>query len=177
MATMTQAAPPSFSPAGVDAPRAPGDAPAPPVPPAAPNGQRRTWVLAAGIVIGLIIVAVGARAIWFATTHESTDDAQVDGHITPISPRIGGYVVSIRVQDNQQVRAGDTLVVTFPIGERTVKEKLGDTVYTLVIKGNTVVSIDPAGKDGALYARANYRENQARWRKTTRFVPEQDILW
>ena len=74
-------------------------------------------------------------------------------------------------------KAGDTLVVTFPIGERTVKEKLGDSVYTLVIKGNTVVSIDPPGKNGALYARANYRENQVRWRKASRFVPDEEIRW
>jgi DUF1680 family protein len=74
-------------------------------------------------------------------------------------------------------KAGDTIVVTFPIGERTVKEKLGDRVYTLVVKGNTVVSVDPPGKNGALYARANYRENQVRWRKARRFVPEEEIPW
>ena len=67
--------------------------------------------------------------------------------------------------------------MTFPIGERTVREKLGDTVYTLVIKGNTVVSVDPPGKNGAIYARANYRENQVRWRKVSRFVPEEEIRW
>jgi hypothetical protein len=74
-------------------------------------------------------------------------------------------------------KAGDTIVVAFPIGERTVKDKLGDTVYTLVIKGNTVVSIDPPGKNGALYARANYRENQVSWRKVKRFVAEEEIRW
>jgi hypothetical protein len=74
-------------------------------------------------------------------------------------------------------RPGDTIVVTFPIGERTVREKLGNVHYTLVIKGNTVVSIDPPGKIGPLYARASYRENQVRWRKARRFVPEEDILW
>jgi hypothetical protein len=74
-------------------------------------------------------------------------------------------------------KPGDMFLVTFPIGERTVKEKLGDVLYTLVLKGNTVVSVDPPGKNGPLYARANYRENQARWRKARRFVPEEDILW
>ena len=74
-------------------------------------------------------------------------------------------------------KPGDIFLVMFPIGERTVREKLGDVLYTLVMKGNTVVSIDPPGKNGPLYARANYRENQARWRKARRFVPEEDILW
>jgi membrane fusion protein, multidrug efflux system len=109
MATMTQAAPPSYTPSGAAEHRPAADAP-PPTPPAT-NGQRRTWVLAAGIAAGIFVLALGARALWFASTHESTDDAQVDGHITPISPRIGGFVVSIRVRENQQVKAGDTLVV------------------------------------------------------------------
>jgi membrane fusion protein, multidrug efflux system len=111
MATMTQAAPPIPSPAGAGERRSPADAAPPPPPAPNGNGQRRTWVLAAGIVAGLLVVAFGARAIWFATTHESTDDAQVDADITPISTRISGYVVQVRVQDNQPVKTGDTLVV------------------------------------------------------------------
>jgi membrane fusion protein, multidrug efflux system len=112
MATMTQAAPPTPSPAGAGERRSPADAAPPPPPPASNgNGQRRTWVLAAGIVVGLLVVAFGARAVWFATTHESTDDAQVDADITPISTRISGYVMEVRVQDNQPVKTGDTLVV------------------------------------------------------------------
>jgi len=74
-------------------------------------------------------------------------------------------------------KAGETFVVTFPIGERTVKEKIGGRVYTLVIKGNTVVSIDPPGKYGAFYQRAGYRESQARWKKVRRFAPEEEIRW
>ncbi len=109
MATMTQTAPPTQAPSGAAEHRPAADAPPPP-PPAA-NGLRRTWVLAAGIVVGILVLALGARAVWFATTHESTDDAEVDGHITPISPRIGGFVVSIRVLENQMVKTGDTLVV------------------------------------------------------------------
>ena len=74
-------------------------------------------------------------------------------------------------------KAGETLMVTFPIGERTVKEKMGGEDYTLVIKGNTVVSIDPPGKYGPFYQRASYREDKARWRKVKRFAPEEEIRW
>jgi len=74
-------------------------------------------------------------------------------------------------------KAGDTIVVTFPFEERRVREKLGDRSYTLVMKGNTVVSIDPPGKNGALYARASYRENRVHWRKAKRFVAEEEISW
>ena len=43
-------------------------------------------------------------------------------------------------------RAGETIDLAFPITTRTVKETIGTVPYTLEIKGNTVVSIDPPGK-------------------------------
>jgi hypothetical protein len=72
---------------------------------------------------------------------------------------------------------GDKMVVKFPIEERTVKETIGGLPYTLIIKGNTVVAIDPPGRYGPLYQRAHYRENQARWREVNRFVPQESIVW
>jgi len=74
-------------------------------------------------------------------------------------------------------REGETLVMTFPIGERTGKEKMGGAHYSVVIRGTTVVSIDPPGKYGAFYQRASYREGKARWKKVKRFAPEQEIRW
>ncbi|MGA8269389.1 MAG: hypothetical protein WB787_16635 [Candidatus Acidiferrales bacterium] len=76
------------------------------------------------------------------------------------------------------VKAGDKLEISFPISERTVREKIGPNTYTLVLKGSTVVSIDPPGKNGPLYTdRAKYRGSEVAWNKVTRFVPEQEILW
>lgn len=76
------------------------------------------------------------------------------------------------------VKAGDKAEILFPISERTVREKIGPNTYTLVMKGNTVISIDPPGKNGPLYAdRAKYRDNEVVWNKVTRFVPEKEILW
>ena len=118
MATMTQTAPP---PPQSAAPPRPNDAGAPPGENGRANGGRRPWVLWLGVAIAVIVLALGARAVWFAVTHVSTDDAQVDGHITPISPRIAGYVVGIRVSDNQQVRTGDTLVV---LDDRDLRARL-----------------------------------------------------
>jgi len=65
---------------------------------------------------------------------------------------------------------GDRVKLTFPIVERTVKTKLGGRLYTLVIKGNEVVSIDPPGKHYPYYQRDHYRENKARWVNRERFV-------
>jgi hypothetical protein len=74
--------------------------------------------------------------------------------------------------------AGDALSVTFPIAEQTVKERIGPATYTLVVKGNTVVSIYPPGEIGPLYQdRQKYRKQEVQWRQVKRFVPEEEILW
>jgi membrane fusion protein (multidrug efflux system) len=66
------------------------------------------------IVVVLLVVAVLASAgyyLWrYLNTYESTDDAQIDGHIHAVSGRITGNVVEIRAEDAQVVRAGDVLV-------------------------------------------------------------------
>ena len=171
MATMTQAAPPTHSPAGADESRSPADAAAPPPSSPAPNGQRRAWVLAAGVVVGLVVVALGARAIWFATTHESTDDAQVDGHITPISARVGGYVVSVRAQENQQVRAGDTLVMLDDRDLRALVEQKSADLTALIATvgsrgrvGQAVAQLDQA-RAAAAAATATVAQSEANAQK------------
>ena len=50
----------------------------------------------------------------FHLTHESTDDAQVEGTIVPVLPRVGGYVERVLVQENQPVREGQVLVELDP---------------------------------------------------------------
>ena len=75
-------------------------------------------------------------------------------------------------------RAGETIVVTFPIAARRVKERIGPETYTLDIKGNTVVSIDPPGRTAPLYQnREKYRKNEVKWAKVKRFVPDEQIQW
>jgi hypothetical protein len=76
------------------------------------------------------------------------------------------------------VRPGDKVSLAFPIAERTVKERIGPETYTLVVKGSTVVSIDPAGKNGPIYqGREKYRTSEVAWRQVKRFVPENEIVW
>ena len=77
---------------------------------ARPGGKRRVAFLIMGVVL-LGLLAVGARRWWLGRTHVSTDHAQVDGHIIPILPKVGGFVLRVRVIENQHVTAGDTLVV------------------------------------------------------------------
>jgi membrane fusion protein (multidrug efflux system) len=65
------------------------------------------------VLIGLVVVggSFGISKYIHAQHHEETDDAQIDASISPVIPRISGYVIEIRVKDNQKVKAGDTLVV------------------------------------------------------------------
>lgn len=77
---------------------------------AQPGGKRRVAFLVMAVVLAGLL-AVGARRWWLGRTHVSTDDAQVDGHIVPILPKVGGFVLGVRVVENQPVAAGDTLVV------------------------------------------------------------------
>jgi membrane fusion protein (multidrug efflux system) len=58
----------------------------------------------------LLIVIVGAYAGWnYFSKWESTDDAQVDGHIYPVNARVAGTVASVEVKENQHVEAGMVL--------------------------------------------------------------------
>jgi membrane fusion protein (multidrug efflux system) len=72
-----------------------------------------------GFRIAVIIAAVALLVVGFflyryVTSYESTDDAQVDGHINSISTRISGHVVKLNVLDNQYVQAGTVLVEIDP---------------------------------------------------------------
>jgi membrane fusion protein (multidrug efflux system) len=63
----------------------------------------------------LVVLAVGGTVLWrYYAVRESTDDAEIDGYITPISARVGGTVTSVNFLDNQLVKAGDLLVQLDP---------------------------------------------------------------
>jgi membrane fusion protein (multidrug efflux system) len=78
------------------------------------NGPRRRILGAAAVVLALVGLVVGIYYYLYAISHESTDDAYIDGHIIAISPRVSGHVVSVYVTDNQKVAAGDLLVELDP---------------------------------------------------------------
>jgi membrane fusion protein (multidrug efflux system) len=67
------------------------------------------------IVIVALVVVVGGVLLWrYLSSYESTDDAQVDVHLSPVSARISGYVIKVNVGDNQWVQKGDVLVEIDP---------------------------------------------------------------
>jgi membrane fusion protein (multidrug efflux system) len=64
------------------------------------------------LVAGL--AAAGVRYWRYASIRESTDDAQIDGHLHPVSARVGGTVIKVLVRDNQYVKAGTELAEIDP---------------------------------------------------------------
>jgi membrane fusion protein (multidrug efflux system) len=77
------------------------------------------------IAIGAVLIAVLATSAWLWATagRETTDDAQVDAHVTPIAARVGGTVIDVSVKENQQVEAGTVLAVLDPRDYQVALEK------------------------------------------------------
>jgi len=65
-------------------------------------------------VIALVLLVGGYFAYNYFSSYESTDDAEVDGHLQPLSARISGYITKVNVDDNQTVKAGTVLAEIDP---------------------------------------------------------------
>ena len=77
-----------------------------------------------GLGVGIVILLIVGFFIYrYVTSYESTDDAQVDGHINSISARISGHVVKLNVEDNQYVQAGTVLVEIDPADYQVAYER------------------------------------------------------
>lgn len=76
------------------------------------------------LVVAVIVIITVVAGIWhYYSARESTDDAEIDGHIIPISPRVGGTVLAVNVKDNQYVEAGTVLVQIDPANYRIALER------------------------------------------------------
>lgn len=86
-----------------------------------PRRKRAVRLIILAIVVVAIIVAIPIYAYY--SVRVSTDDAQVDGHIMPISPRIAGVILNVLVNDNQEVKAGQELVELDPADYRVALQE------------------------------------------------------
>ena len=77
-----------------------------------PRRKRTIRLIALALIVVAIVAAIPIYAYY--SVRESTDDAQVDGHVIPISPRVSGNILSVLVNDNQSVKAGESLVKLDP---------------------------------------------------------------
>jgi membrane fusion protein (multidrug efflux system) len=67
------------------------------------------------LLVVLVAAGVGAKQLWdYFDSYESTDDAQIEGHLNDISSRISGTVTAVHFENNQKIAAGDVLVELDP---------------------------------------------------------------
>jgi membrane fusion protein (multidrug efflux system) len=93
---------------------------------ATPTGGRALAVFKIAVPILLLI---GAGVWFYSRNRVNTDDAQVDGHLVPVSSRVYGSVEKVLVTDNQPVKAGDLLVEVDP---KDIQAKLDETKAALL---------------------------------------------
>ncbi len=128
-----------------------------PAAPAKAGSSRRTIFTIMGVVL-LGLVAVGVRRWIYSLSHVSTDNAQVDGHIIPILPKVGGYVIEVRTDENRSVKAGDTLVV---LDDRDYKARLAQAEADLAVALAGVSNRARVGQAEAQVAQAQANAEKA----------------
>jgi membrane fusion protein (multidrug efflux system) len=108
------------------------------------------------ILIAVVIVGggVGATSYIHSLHHEETEDAQVETNINPVIPRISGYIADVRVNDNQHVKKGDTLLI---LDDREMKVKLQQAEAALATAQSSLGS----AKATTVAAKANIATSQA----------------
>jgi membrane fusion protein (multidrug efflux system) len=85
-------------------------------------GRRRLNVFLIGLV-ALVLVAISTGWYLYSRGYESTDDAQVDGHLNPIAARIDGTIKAVHVDDNQAIQAGTLLIELDPNDDKVALQQ------------------------------------------------------
>jgi membrane fusion protein (multidrug efflux system) len=76
------------------------------------------------LIVAAVVVLISGIFAWrYFGSYESTDDAQVDGHVNSISARVSGHVIRLNIRDNQYVQAGTVLVEIDPTDFQTKVEQ------------------------------------------------------
>ena len=147
------------------------------------------------LIIGIIIVLVAGVFVWrYYAVRESTDDAQVDGHIYAISPRVGGTVISLGFDENDFVKQGQVLATLDPkdyeVAVQRAQADLADAQANAKAAGVGVPITSTTTSSGIDTARANLnaaqkevdaaqarsREAQANYNKTSQDLKRFEML-
>lgn len=139
------------------------------------------------IVLALLVLGGGSFGITkyiHSQHHEETDDAQIEANISPVIPRVAGYVTEVKVKDNQYVKKGDTLVI---LDDRDLKIKVDQAEAALlnaqsglgVAEATTTAAKVGISSAEANVATANAQIEAARvrvWRATQDFTRYANLI-
>jgi len=112
------------------------------------------------VIVGVVVLLVAGAVIWWwmSQGHESTDDAQVDAHMTQIASRVGGTVLKVAVDDNQLVEAGTVLVEIDPrdyqVAIDKAKAELADAEATAIAAQSNVPITSTSTQSGVSTAQS-----------------------
>ena len=70
------------------------------------NGQGRRKSILFASILGVVVLVGALSFLLYSSTYESTDDAQVDGHLNGVTSRIDGVIKAVYVEENQNIQAG-----------------------------------------------------------------------
>lgn len=127
-----------------------------------------------------IVLIVGVFFAWryfrFASTHITTDDAQVEGNIVPVQARVGGYLAKVYVEDNQQVKAGQ-LLAEIDSADLALKVAQAQTAYDAAVSAEAVAQshVDEARVAGALAKTSIQGPKSTLWKAENEFNRYSDL--
>ncbi|MBL3657852.1 HlyD family secretion protein [Fulvivirga sediminis] len=116
------------------------------------KGNKLFPIIFAGIV--LVGLVYGAFKYIHSLHYEETEDAQLEADISPIIPKVSGYIEKVYIDDNQEVKKGDTLVI-LESKDYQIKVVQAEAAYENALANLEVV------KSGATSSNANVSTSQA----------------
>src|SRR5579862_926103 len=131
------------------------------------NARRRSQVVKILVLLAVLAGAgLGAKQLWgYFDSYESTDDAQIEGHLNNISSRISGTVTAVHFENNQRVTAGELLVELDPRDYRVsleqAKASLGLAASQLVAERPNVPITQTSNESVVATSQANISQAEA----------------
>ena len=125
-------------------------------------------------IVALVLVAISTGWYLYSRGYESTDDAQVDGHLNPIAARIDGTIKAVHVEDNQAVHAG-TLLVELDSNDDNVALKQAQAQYDEALA--QLAPRIPTFPSRALATLTMSPRNEPRSSVQKRHSPPRSMIW
>src|SRR5579862_3322058 len=131
------------------------------------NAGRRSRVVKTTVLLAVLAGAgVGAKQLWgYFDSYESTDDAQIEGHLNGISSRISGTVIAVHFENNQKIAAGEVLVELDPRDYRVsleqAKASMGLAASQLTAERPNVPIIQTSNESLVATSEANISQAEA----------------